>query len=430
MAKADLANVLRALYARVPRGVRLGLGPMQAACARFDSPERAFEAVHVAGTNGKGSTCALVESIARAAGLRTGMYTSPHLCRFAERIRIDGAPITDVALVDVLGDALKNAPDLSFFETSTLAAFAAFREAQIDLAIVEVGLGGRLDATNVIPPPRAAAITRIALDHTDRLGSTVVEIAREKAGIAKAGTNVLLGPAMPPDVRAAIDDVCRTAGAKTTAIDDEAERLQRAVSGLSMHVAPYTRPELAYAIGERIGATHEQCRDGLTRARWPGRCELVRTKDGPVLLDAAHNLDGVEALLAALDRENARSEARGGLPGALLDAPRSLVFGALADKAWREMLTALAPSFPQGRVYVAATTMAGANIGAARAPANPNEIVRVRSGVVAADVREALTIAREQAGSSGLVVVCGSIFLVGEARALLLGLERDPAVAL
>ena len=161
-----LEDALARLYARIPLGMRLGLDPMRAACARLGHPERAFESVHVAGTNGKGSVCAMVESIARAAGLKTGLFTSPHLCRFAERIQIGGEPLDDATLTETLDRALDGAPELSFFETATLAAFLAFRDAKVDIAIVEVGIGGRLDATNVLPRPRAAAITRIALDHT------------------------------------------------------------------------------------------------------------------------------------------------------------------------------------------------------------------------------------------------------------------------
>ncbi len=193
MAPPALEHALALLYARIPLGMRLGLDPMLEACARSGHPERAFAAVHVAGTNGKGSVCAMVEAIARAEGYKTGLYTSPHLSRFAERIRLDGEPLSDDALASVLDRALRAGADLSFFEAATLAAFLAFRDARVDIAIVEVGIGGRLDATNVIPKPRAAAITRIALDHTDRLGSTLVEIAREKAGIAKPGLEIALG---------------------------------------------------------------------------------------------------------------------------------------------------------------------------------------------------------------------------------------------
>src|SRR5580698_1300685 len=161
----------------------------------------------------------MVASIARAHGIRTGLYTSPRLLRFAERIQVDGDPIEGASLAPILADTLARAPELTFFEVATLAAFRVFREAKVDLAVLEVGLGGRLDATNVVPRPRAAAITRIALDHTDRLGTTLDAIAREKAGIAKPGLDLVLGP-MAPEVRAAIDEVARASGATTSDAGD------------------------------------------------------------------------------------------------------------------------------------------------------------------------------------------------------------------
>src|ERR1700722_13449000 len=303
--------------------MRLGLEPMREACARFGNPERAFESVHVAGTNGKGSVCAMVESIARAAGRRTGMFTSPHLCRFAERIRIAGEPLDDATLEDTLDGA----PELSFFETATLAAFLAFREAKVDLAVVEVGIGGRLDATNVLPRPRAAAITRIALDHTDRLGPTLVDIAREKAGIAKAGLDLVLGP-MPPDVRAAVDAVAHAQGATTS--DAAAEPL--GPLGLE---GDFQRDNarIATALGARVGATRDAIDRGLASVRWPGRLERVERAgpDAPrrgFLLHAAHNPDGAEALA-----RHVRSLAIA--PGQV-----ALVFGTLGDKDWAGMLDA------------------------------------------------------------------------------------------
>src|SRR3970282_25368 len=138
------------LHKLIPRGQKLGLERMQAACARFGNPERAFEAVHVAGTNGKCTVCAFVASMSRARGRRVGLYTSPHLSRFAERINTGGQPIEDAALVPMLNAVMDAAPDLTFFEVVTLAAFLALRDAKVDLAVVEVGLGGALDATNAM----------------------------------------------------------------------------------------------------------------------------------------------------------------------------------------------------------------------------------------------------------------------------------------
>jgi dihydrofolate synthase / folylpolyglutamate synthase len=396
-----LAAPLGRLYARVPLGMRLGLTPMRDACAAAGHPERDFAAVHVAGTNGKGSVCAMVESIARAHGLKTGLYTSPHLCRFAERIQIDGEPIDDDALASLLTRALDtadSAADLSFFEAATLAAFLAFRDARVDVAVVEVGLGGRLDATNVIPTPRAAAITRIALDHTDRLGSTLVEIAREKAGIAKPGLDIVLG-AMDPEVRAVIDGVARERGATTSTIDGIAAPARIGLAG--QHQVENAR--IAAALGARIGASRAAVEAGIAGARWPARLERI----GRFLLDAAHNPDGARALAA-----HVRSL---GVP----PSDVALIFGTLADKDWVPMLDALAP-LAADRRYVAPP-------GGTRGAADPSAMAARHAGVVEPNTARALG---ERSAHASLVIVAGSILLVGEARCLLLDLPRDPSVSL
>jgi dihydrofolate synthase/folylpolyglutamate synthase len=400
---ATLVDALTRQYARIPLGMRLGLSPMRQACARAGHPERAFRVVHVAGTNGKGSVCAMVESIARAAGIRTGMYTSPHLCRFAERIRVDGEALTDDALAAILTRALDEGPDLSFFETATLAAFLAFREAKVDLAVVEVGLGGRLDATNVIPTPVAAAITRIALDHQDRLGNTLEAIAREKAGIAKAGLDLLLGE-MPESVKAAIDEVAHAAGATTTRVSDVplGVSLPDTLGLAGAHQRDNAR--IAAALGTRIGAPVSAILHGLQQVQWPGRLERI----GDVLLDGAHNPDGARALAAHV--------AGLGIPPERV----ALVFGALADKDWAGMLDALAPVATR-RLYV---TPQAASRGAAVA----SEMAARHPGVAADSLDAALGALAANAPS--LIVVCGSLVLVGQARAKLLGLPRDPPVAL
>lgn len=400
---ARLAGALTRQYARIPLGMRLGLLPMRAACEAAGHPERAFAVVHVAGTNGKGSVCAMVEAIARASGIRTGMYTSPHLCRFAERIRIDGAPVTDESLADLLTRALDEGPDLSFFETATLAAFLAFRQAKVALAIIEVGLGGRLDATNVVPTPVAAAITRIALDHTDRLGDTLEQIAREKAGIAKPGLDLLLGD-MPGSVLAAIDEVARASGATTSRVGDV--RLPAALGLPGQHQRDNAR--IAAALGERIGATPTAIAEGLREARWPGRLERI----GDVLLDGAHNPDGARALAAHVTSL--------GLPADRV----ALIFGSLADKDWAGMLDELA-KIADRRVYVAPASPA-------RSPASAAAMAARHPGVPAGTLDQALQRfnALGPADRPALIVVCGSLLLVGEARARLLGVPRDAPVAL
>jgi dihydrofolate synthase/folylpolyglutamate synthase len=397
-------NGIRRLYERAPLGMRLGLAPMAEACAKENHPERAFAAVHVAGTNGKGSVSAMLERIARESGLRTGLYTSPHLCRFAERIRVNGAPIDDVALDDCLVRALAH-ESLSFFETATLAAFLALRDARVDLAVIEVGLGGRLDATNVLERPKAAAITRIALDHTELLGDTLEAIAREKAAIAKPGLDLVLGPCSA-SVRAAIDEVAHAAGATTSSAEDDADAsryLQNATIGLAgAHQRDNAR--IAYVLGRRIGATDDACVRGIANVEWPGRLETIRDHGTEVTLDAAHNPDGARALAAYLDQT---SDA----------ASTALVFGTLADKAWPEMIDVLAPRAAH-RFYV---TPKG------RAATDPHAIAARQSGVVCASVHEAYERAKQCATH---VVACGSVYVVGELRALLLDLPRDPPIAL
>jgi dihydrofolate synthase/folylpolyglutamate synthase len=410
-AAPSLASALEALYARVPLGMRLGLDAMRAACTVSGNPENAFQIVHVAGTNGKGSTCAMVESMARAAGKKTGLYTSPHLCRFAERIRIDGEPISDEELASVLERALAFGPELSFFETATLAAFLAFRDHAVDLAVIEVGIGGRLDATNVVPPPRVSAITRVAFDHMDRLGNTLEEIAREKAGIAKSGVPIVLGP-MAPEVRAAALEVALAAGALPIVMGDDPDAVSRDAIDLGLRGAyQHDNARIATRIARELGIPEAARREGLASTRWPGRFEHIDVTTGPLrgewILDGAHNPDGARALVHALAE-----------PGASAAKPGALIFGALADKAWASMLDELA-ALPCPRVYVAPR---------GRAATDPALLAGHAPGHVAASLDAALAHARRV--SDAPIVVCGSLYLVGEARARLLGLPQDPPVAL
>lgn len=402
-----LARALGALYARVPLGMRLGLDAMRAACTRSGNPETAFVVAHVAGTNGKGSTSAMVESMLRASGKKTGLYTSPHLARFAERIRIDGAPLSNEALADVLERALALGPDLSFFETATLAAFLAFREANVDVAVIEVGIGGRLDATNVVPAPRVAAVTRVAFDHMDRLGDTLEAIAREKAGIAKAGAPIVLGP-MAPDARAAALDVALAAGALPIVMGDDPDALPREATVGLRGAYQLDNARIAWRIARELGVSEAARRDGLARATWPGRFESLDVVDGrlrgPWLLDGAHNPDGARALVASLE-------------GMRIGA---IVFGALADKAWPEMLDVLA-AIDAPRIYAAPK---------GRAATDPSALAARAPGVLAASIPDALVRARQAAGGDRRVLVCGSLYLVGESRAILLGEPMDPPVAL
>lgn len=400
---------LRWLYSLQPRGIRLELDRMRAACALRGDPQRALRVVHVAGTNGKGSVCAMIESALRAAGVRTGLYTSPHLHSFRERIRIAGEPIAEdevATRVTALRAMLETAgaPELTFFEVATLLALEAFRDAGCELVVLEVGLGGRLDATNVIDAPLVTVLTSVALDHQSYLGTTIEAIAREKAGILKRGVSAVIGRVG--------DDAWRVIEARARELGAPLSRAGETASTPALAGA-HQRDNAAVAIEavERVRARgvpmHDDAiRRGLADVRWPGRLERI-AGEPEVLVDAAHNPDGARALAAHL----------ASLPRA---GRRVLVFGAMADKDWRAMLDALRPEVDE--VIGVAPAMPRAE----RAEA----IAEAIGGSSAASIREGVDRARERAGSEGLVVVAGSIFVLAEARAHLLGIESEPAIPL
>lgn len=414
----SLTGALAELYARVPRGMELGLDKMLAACKRFDHPEAKFKAIHIAGTNGKGSVCAMVESIVRASGKRTGLYTSPHLHKFSERIQVDGKPIADQSLERILTNVLKRAPELSFFEAATMTAFIAFAEAKVDIAVIEVGIGGRLDATNVIPSPLVTAITRIAFDHMDKLGNTIEEIAREKAGIAKPGVPLILGGDMDPKANKAIEDVAEKVGAPIKIANGTAMVSGTNLRGWHQFWNANIAIQIAFELQNhfpRIGGPN--LHNALHTVKWPGRLELLDTDRGQVLLDAAHNPDGAKSLAEYLKAPKIPPYFNEPEP---LGNPIALVFGTLADKAWPEMIDTLAP-LATHRVYTAPK---------GRAPTSLEDLNARHHGKMTANPIDAYDLARALVGPDGLVVVAGSIFLIAEVRAHLLNLPSDPVVAL
>lgn len=378
------------------RGWDLKLERVRTALAALGSPERRYPSVLIAGTNGKGSTAAMVHGALGEAGLRAGLYTSPHLVEFTERIRVGEDEIgrDDVvrgveeirARVDVAGSGL------TFFEVTTLLALWWFAERRVDVAILEVGLGGRLDATNVVEPV-VSAVTSIGLDHEDYLGHTLDAIAREKAGVMRRGRVAVLGPGMPDEARSALLDEARRHGA----IVSEAAVPTTNVVALD---GPHMRRNAAVACGvlEALGAAEPRLAvdeaavtRALRRVRWPGRLAIVR--EAPrVVLDGAHNLDGARAL-------------RDALPALVGSAPVRLLFSALRDKRWREMASILAPMARE----VVVTEIGGKRglAGAELAAAFPECPVRVMPDPAGALER---LVAEDQVTP---IVVTGSLFLVG-----------------
>jgi len=408
--KEAFRKSLERLYGLIGRGARQDLSPMQAACDRFGNPERAFRTVHVAGTNGKGTVCAFLSSMHRAAGQKVGLYTSPHLIRYAERIRIDGQPISDEHLTDLIGRVMDGAPDLTFFETTTLMAFLAFAEAKVERAVLEVGLGGRLDATNVIPPPDLAIITRVAFDHMAELGNTLFDIAREKAAIIKPGCQVIVGR-LHPDALAAVEQRAAEVGAGLVPLGSP-EPIPGAPLAYPRLSMIGTNLAVAVTAGRALGFAPEQIARGVETLDWPGRNELLhRNRKELTLLDCAHNPDGAVTLSHSLDPSLLDVDSRRDI---------ALVFGTVVGKNYRAMLRRLEPVAGH-RIYVAPP------VDRAEDPAKYSAIL---PGEIAPDVETALRRARAKVGERGVVVVTGSTFLVGAARAILLDLPRDPAVAL
>jgi dihydrofolate synthase/folylpolyglutamate synthase len=428
------AQAIERLYALQSRGIRLGATRMHGALALRGHPERGQVFVQVGGTNGKGSVSAMIAACLSRAGYRTGLFTSPHLHRYVERVRIDGRPLRESEAARRISDLLdcfaaRAAPDTTFFELTTLLALEAFAEHRCDVVVLEVGLGGRLDATTAVTPA-VSVITRVALDHTQILGDSVAEIAREKAGIAKKGVPLVVG-GRDAEARRVIARHARRVGAPVSWIDRDfgvaasatrADRFdvrvgERVFPGLGLGLrgqhqldnAACAVAALAQLEARGFEVPLRQLREGLLRVRWPGRLEPVAGKPR-FLFDAAHNLDGCLALADFLRDADSWRPARG--------ARRVLVFGAMADKQYGDMLRLLAPLFD--RVFFCPPPLARA--------ASSAELRRHVRGTPVRTTAQALARARKAAGPRGEVVVAGSIFLVAEARAQVLGLRSDPPI--
>jgi dihydrofolate synthase/folylpolyglutamate synthase len=408
-------------------GVKFGLENMVAIVGRLGHPERAFRSLHIAGTNGKGSVTAMIDAGLRAAGHRSGRYTSPHLVDLTERFVIDGRPVAEDRMVAAVADVraaieqllaegvLKAHP--TFFEVTTAVAFELFRRAGVDLAVLEVGLGGRLDATNVIEPV-ATAITSIAYDHQQYLGSTLIEIAREKAGIIKPRVPVVVGD-VEPAVLGAIAEIARERGAPLIRAADGVTVTRRpaATIGLRTPVRDYGEVTMglqgAHQIGNALVAVRMlelldsqgiavpagAVRSALARPSWPGRLDLRRLPDGrEILFDAAHNPAGAASLASYLKEIDT-----GRLP---------LVFAGMHDKDLEGMLRPLLPVV--GPLVVTRASN--------RRSADPERLVELArriapetSVTVAASPLEALDIAWR---ASPRIIVAGSIFLLGDVMKL------------
>ena len=397
------------------RGMDFRLERLGPVLERLDNPELAFPSIHVAGTNGKGSTAAMLHSIYTTAGYKTGLYTSPHLLSFRERIRVCNDRIEEhdvVRWVNTVRDAMDAADvELTFFEITTLAAFLEFRERHIDLAIVETGLGGRLDATNVVRTV-AAVITSIGIDHERFLGGTIPEIAAEKVGILRTNAPLVTGD-LPDEALAVIATRVAETGSRWLCYGKDFGPLQwvgrpRSGEGLT---GPHQRHNAGVAsavvasLSETFPVASADVRRGVTATRWPGRLEIFE-RTPRIVVDAAHNPEATTCLMGALEALELR-------------APRVLVFGVMADKDWREMLCTLVPAFQHIVLVPVANTRS----------LDPREARSLVEGLrpcrVAPSAADGLRMAEGLAGARGAIVVTGSIFLIAELYRLCGGAE-DP----
>lgn len=359
----DYETTLEHLYRLERFGIKLGLDNIRRLLSLLGDPHRGLKVLHVTGTNGKGSVCAYAASVLQAAGYRVGLYTSPHLVRFNERIRVDRTPISDDDVLRIWAGmqpavqamtAARAIDHPTFFEVTTAMAFEYFRERQVDVAVVEVGMGGRMDATNVVDG-LVSVVTRVDLEHTEHLGKTVSRIAREKSGIIKPSSRAVT---FAQEALPVIEARCREVHAPLTVVgrDIHAERREHDLRGqdvsvrgafgeidvhtsllgsfqvenVAIAVAALTELRSAgFAIPDRA------IREGVASARWPARLDLVRERPS-VLVDGAHNRPAAEAIAASLADL---------FPGRRI----SLVVGILNDKDLKGMAAALGPL--ASRVY-------------------------------------------------------------------------------
>jgi dihydrofolate synthase/folylpolyglutamate synthase len=426
---------------------KFDLAHMRVMLQAMNRPERRFPSVLIAGTNGKGSTAATLASILQASGLRTGLYTSPHLMRLNERIRVNGLEISDDVFAALHGEVDRMAEQLveraelpwhpSFFEMMTAIGFEHFARENVELAVLEVGMGGRLDATNVVEP-RVSVIADIALDHQKFLGDTVGDIAREKAGIIRPGGAVVTLP-QQPEANDVIGNAILDLGARAVNAVPYVPPVSPASSQYLVPSAEQGKPGFVYryplaVLGEQIlvetplvgrhqlrnvalaiaaavelseqgfgGIKAPTIEKGVRETRWPGRFQVIAAHSGwpEMVIDVAHNPAGAWALRSALSEQYE-------------DRPMIFVFGAMRDKAISEMAEILFPLAER----VIATRPENPRA------ASPEEIQRaaVRTGVeieLVEDVDGALERARALARPATVVVVTGSIYLVGEVMRIL-----------
>ena len=416
----EMEEALKFIHSMDWRGARKGLERMEELMRRLGDPQNDLRFIHVAGTNGKGSVCAMLASILTASGFKTGLYTSPHLFRVNERMKIGCVEITDRELVE-LAEKVKEQADRmadrpTEFEILTAMAFLYFKEQRCDIVVLEVGLGGRLDATNIIQPPEAAVICGIGLDHTEVLGDTLEQIAAEKAAIIKPETSVILYR-QSGEAEAVVRRRCQRCGVRLLVTDPSKER--QVSESLTRQILDYrNRKNLRLSllgtyqyrnaavvldtvdtlIGRGYSIPESAVASGLAHAEWPGRFEVL-CQTPLVLVDGAHNPNGVEELTQCLERY-------------LPERRITFVMGVMADKDYREMIRLVEP-YAEQFIAVAprsdralSSTALAAEIGA----------LSGRNVEDGGSVENGMALALRRSGPDAVICAFGSLYQAGEVR--------------
>jgi dihydrofolate synthase/folylpolyglutamate synthase len=413
------SNALAYLYSLEKFGIVFGLENIQWILNIIGNPHGFLKTVHIGGTNGKGSVAAVLSHILKAAGYRVGKYTSPHLVSFTERITINEEEITEAEVAELTTYIRQQTENVdpkrtfTFFDFTTALAFEHFRRKHVDIALVEVGLGGRLDSTNVVNP-LISIITNVAFDHMDYLGNDILDITREKAGIIKRGVPVVTGAQDAP--QRIIEETGKNNDSPVYVMGRDFSYTKKGIqsmsySGLSINLDDifvnlkgdhqFANAAMALCATELLsscgfGMDQKELYAGLSQVTWPGRLEIVREKP-VVILDGAHNVDGIRALTGFLTSQ-------------FPDRRRLLIFGVMKDKEYEKMLGELLP-------YVDETILT--------MPANdralPPEFMKkfAPKAIVADDVTWALKKVKSLSTEEDIIVITGSLYLVGECRTVI-----------
>lgn len=413
------SEALEYLYGLEKLGIVFGLENIRRLLDIMGNPQRFFRAVHIGGTNGKGSVASMLSSVLDLAGYRAGKYASPHLLSFTERITINEREITEEEVVELTAEMRKEIErkdrerPFTFFDFTTALAFEYFRRRHVDVALIEVGLGGRLDSTNAVEP-FIAAITNVTFDHMDFLGNDIADIAREKAGIIKDGVPVVTAAVDRP--RQIIEETAKLHGSPVYIMGRDFSYEKKGDQVMSYTGPAWTLDnlfvnlkgdhqfanaavalcvaELLSSSGFEVNADH--VRRGLAMVTWPGRIEVVREYP-TVILDGAHNIEGARALVQFLE-------------GHFSERRKVLVFGVLGDKEYEKMLGLLTP-------LADSVILTQPRSDRALSPAGLQKCLS--RGIVSESLRDALNKARAITGERDVLVVTGSLYLVGEAKAII-----------